>query len=1142
MTSERQTSVDELLDQLLARHRAGEALNVEAVCHDYPEYAEEIREALPAMLLMEDAHCAALHRVDAPAAAPAPHLGGYRILHELGRGGMGVVYEAVQESLGRRVALKILPPGWLGDERAARRFHREARAAAQMHHTNIVPVFEVAEDHGTHFYAMQLIHGQSLDHVIDDLARLRAESGVPGLPRPATGADQRDGLEDEQASGIAASLWGGHLEPQQLVGAASSSGEEPAVPAATTASETDRRALPRGSDVLSSSGSHHSQYWRSAAHIGRQVADALAYSHARGVIHRDIKPSNLILDECGVVWVTDFGLAMNEEDRLTRTGDVLGTLRYMPPEQLQGNCDERSDIYSLGLTLYELLVLRPAFPASDRLKLVELIRHKQPTAPRALDRRIPRDLETIVLKACEKDPGSRYRSARELAEDLRRFIDNEPIQARRASWPERLARWSVRNRALAASLAASFLLLSVIAVGSAWAAYYFRKQQRIQQTLAGERESESLRAQAAEQVAESTLYAAQMRLAGEALHGPGGIDRVLDLTDRWKPSAAERDRRGWEWYLLKSLCQRERLSLDADEGLAWSVDWHPDGNRFASSGSSGLIRVWDAETGRELKRFQAPGQAYSVRWSPDGTRLGVGHGHEVGVWDVEAASQLVRVRDAHAGVVRRVTWSPNGQRLASAAEDGTAKVWDARSGEQLVEYTGHPHMVFAVAWNPAGTLIASGGEDQDIHVWNAATGRLESRLVRHTSAVRSIRWSPDGKRLASANDDQSVKVWDLERHLHSFESPRPVLSVDWDPAGRRLATGHWDGTVRVIDLDALREVLQFAGHADRVWDVCWSPDGQEILSASIDGTVKVWNTSPADGSRAVAAGGRAFDKVAWSPDGSRLAVSSGPQILVWEAGEETPLMFKAHTEQLSNLCWSPDGSRLASATHHDPPKVWDAVTGAIRLKFDEEDADGFAVAWSPDGRQLATAHGDKIQLRHAETGKVHLSLRGHSGRIRTLDWRPDSKRLAAAGEDGPLWIWDVADGRCLGSLPGHVDGVSCVRWSPDGMSLASCSLDHTVRVWDAPSSTERFILRGHTRPVHSVRWNHDGTRLASGGVDAIVRVWNTVTGDETLALASHRAHVQGVDWSADGTRLASASWDGTVQIWDATHAYATSNE
>lgn len=465
--------VELLADDFMLRKRAGEKPTIDEYCTRHPELAEEIRDVFPALVVMEQV-APATGDLDAsdrlftsPDAKPIESIGDYRVLREIGRGGMGVVYEAEQESLGRRVALKLLPRHIAKDEKALLRFQREARAAARLHHTNIVPVFEVGHDNEYSFYAMQLIKGQGLDHVIDDLRDLRSQH-----VKPERKGDLASGkFERQTGHRIAHSLITGHFDAERLQEKNMSSKSEP-VPQVNNdpalietivqrTGSTVSASLP-GQGELSTAEDNRRAYFHSVAEIGLQSAQAIAYAHARGITHRDIKPSNLILDTAGVVWITDFGLASTGDSTMTQTGDILGTIRYMSPERFKGQCDTRADIYSLGLTLYELLVLQPAFESADRIKLIDIVTKAELTAPRSIDSRVPRDLETIVLKACDKDPKRRYQSADAMAADLQRFLSDEPILARRASPAERIARWSRRNPWLATAVSVSAAALIAI--------------------------------------------------------------------------------------------------------------------------------------------------------------------------------------------------------------------------------------------------------------------------------------------------------------------------------------------------------------------------------------------------------------------------------------------------------------------------------------------------------------------------------------------------------------------------------------------------------------------------------------------------------------------------------------------------------
>ena len=462
-----------LAEEFAGRHRRGERPSPAEYAARYPELASRIHDLFPALVLIEEfgsvgGGATGPHGEPGSAGGEAPRqLGDYRILRELGRGGMGVVYEAVQESLGRHVALKVLPSQVLASPTLLERFRQEARAAARLHHTNIVPVFGVGEQDGVHFYAMQYIRGQGLDLVVDQLRRLR-EGRPPGEEPPAS-ADRdvtltrtltrglltgqfddtgrgprgrRAGLDD----GRGCPGWGGRVA--RRCGAGRTNRPTRAGPAAPRLRRV-RAAMRTCPPPTSEAG-----YYRGVARVGLQAAEALAYAHSQGILHRDIKPSNLLLDASGTVWVADFGLAKAEgTDALTRSGDIVGTLRYMAPERFEGHSDPRGDVYGLGATLYELLTLRPAFEASNRAKLIERLLHDVPVAPRKLDTHIPRDLETVVLKAMAKEPGRRYATAEALAEDLRRFLEDRPIRARRVSSAERLLRWGRRNKLVAGLLA-----------------------------------------------------------------------------------------------------------------------------------------------------------------------------------------------------------------------------------------------------------------------------------------------------------------------------------------------------------------------------------------------------------------------------------------------------------------------------------------------------------------------------------------------------------------------------------------------------------------------------------------------------------------------------------------------------------------
>lgn len=415
--------LEELLEEVTNRLQTGEPIDVDSYAAAHSEYAEELRRVIPAMqVLAAFAHSqlgsdSLLTKNEAPSVR---ELGDFRILRELGRGGMGVVYEAEQLSLGRRVALKVLPFAAMLDKQLLERFKNEARAAATLEHPHILAIYSVGVDRGVHYYAMQLADGKNLAQSIEQMRN---------------------------------SAWG--MQPPQV--------KPPSQHEA--ASRPQQAAIDTVADISTVPECDTPAHFRSIAHLGIQAADALDHAHQNGIVHRDVKPGNLLVDEHGKLWVSDFGLARIETTAdLTMTGDFVGTLRYMSPEQALGNrsvIDPRSDVYSLGATLYELLTLRPVFVGNDRQQILQQIASDNPPKPRHLNGRIPADFETIVTKALEKDPADRYQSAADLADDLKAFVEDRAITARPPSLATRATQWAKRHSTAVAAALGVLLLASI---------------------------------------------------------------------------------------------------------------------------------------------------------------------------------------------------------------------------------------------------------------------------------------------------------------------------------------------------------------------------------------------------------------------------------------------------------------------------------------------------------------------------------------------------------------------------------------------------------------------------------------------------------------------------------------------------------
>jgi WD40 repeat protein len=1150
-----------LAEEFLERYRQGQRPSLKEYIDRRPELAAEIKEVFPAMALMENIALAEESLAGEPAAvqtSPLQQLGDFRILREVGHGGMGVVYEAEQVSLGRHVALKVLPQQALFDSAQKRRFQREAKAAAKLHHTNIVPVFGVGEHEGLPYYVMQFIPGRGLDEVIEELRRMRDGAPADGTATVLAEKELPVSHKDVSAVEVARSLLTGAFQP-----APDATTDEPLQRAdapPTPAVSPSAAGRPSGSFVLSSSAALSGSaaktltYWQSVARIGVQVANALEHAHRQGIHHRDIKPSNLLLDTHGTVWVTDFGLAKaDDQQNLTHTGDVLGTLRYMPPEAFEGRADARGDVYSLGLTLYELLSLRPAFDEKDRNRLMKQVTTEEPPRLDRLSRAVPRDLVTIVHKAIDRESGRRYQTAAALAADLQRFLDDEPIQARPMGRLERAWRWMRRRPATAALLAVS-AVATLALVGVVVGLLYNHRLEQANEETRNALEAESTERQKAEEAQRAEQEQRERAEMYQYFHHvgrahaewrDGSMGRVEQLLDDCPPGP-----RGWEWHYLKRLCHADSLTLRGVRGGALGAAFSPEGTRLASALDM-TVRLWDLTRGEPIRTFQGHnGVVRGVAFSPDGTRLASASADRtVKLWET-ATGQLLHTLQGHTDGVRGVAFSLDGKRLASAGADPVVRVWDVSTGRKLGSFQGEAGFFQGVAFSPDGTQLAAGGGDRSVTMWVTATGRISRLLRGHTSNVTAVTFSPDGSRLASGSWDNAVKVWDLASGKEVFTLKGHagyIRGVAFSPDGALLASAGVDQAVRVWDMRNGQEVFVLKGHASEVASVAFSPEGARLASSSADGTVRMWAATPQQEIRTFAGHADAVRGVVFSPDGKRLASASADSVRVWDVrtGQELHRLVRGPTIAFRDVAFSPDGKRLAVTGSEGTLLLWEPAARADPLVLRGHEGPVTAVAFSPDGAKLASAGGDStVRLWDAGTGRPGVVYKRHTALVRGLAFRPDGKRLASAGEDtaltpdGPravVRIWEAATGREVLSFPTHEVYVASVAFSPDGRQLATGGWDNQARLWDATTGEPLLNLPlFHNSDVWCVAFSPDGKRLASGSADQTVKVWDTATGQEALSLKGHAGHVWAVAFSPDGSQLASASEDQTVKVWDAT--------
>jgi eukaryotic-like serine/threonine-protein kinase len=1118
--------VEKLAEEFAERYRRGERPSLTEYVERCPEHADEIRELFPALVVMEQLKPAGdrTGAYDAPAGPGVPppkQLGDYRVVREVGRGGMGVVYEAVQVSLGRHVALKVLPAHGLLTATYLERFRREAKAAARLHHTNIVPVYGVGEADGVHYYAMQFIQGQGLDAVLHDLRRLRQQSG--GAPAPAT--------TGSTCGAVAHSLVTGEF-----------AGPAPPDAAAAPASAGE----PRPPSGLSG-GQSESTYYRGVARIGLQVAEALAYAHKQGVLHRDVKPSNLLLDVQGTVWVTDFGLAKAEDaDNLTHTGDIVGTVRYMAPERFEGRSLPQSDVYSLGLTLYELLALRPPFDHTIRARLIEQVLRQPPAPPSRFDRRIPRDLETVVLKCLTKDPRERYAGAEDLAEDLRRFLADRPIKARRSSLRERAWRWCRRNPAVAALGSAVALLLIVLGVGSVVAGLLRRERDRAvtERVRAEQAEAEARgllgRARAAERenkVRELLAQAQALRRSGQAGQRFRSLRALEQALALGPPPALRAEVRNEVIAALALPDVEVAREWDGWPAGSFSLDFDSRFRRYVRTDVRGGATVRRVADDVELYSLSGLGAGDSwPRLSPDGRSLAVLVNGRVKLW------RLAGPRPELLADVANAAWhdfSPDGRRFVVAQADGTLSVLDTPGGRRLRRLGGGAAVRGHVAFHPrGGPLALCSGES--VLLRDLDSGGVVAEL-KHRAVVGHLAWHPGGKTLATADEGGTIYLWDVparkvSRVLKGHLSGGVRLA--FSPAGDLLVSSAWDSVLRLWDVRTGRQLV----HTPALMvPPRFRADGR-LLGAEIKGT-KVRLLRLASGGEfrtpfpEPASGPESYRDLAVSPDGRFLAaVAETPprrvEVLDWSAGR---VVASQPLKEAMSVRFEPSGDLVSydrlTGLLRWPARADPAAPGAWRVgppRLVAQSHYGDIPGSSADGRTHALPWGGQYAVLVREDRPGRPTRLGPQRDVRFCAVSPDGRWAATGSHDSSsksVRVWDTGDGRLAAELP--VLGSSLVSFSPDGRWLATNG--GGCRLWAVGSWEEGPSVRG-AFPAFSP----DGRLLAVGDGYGVVRLLDPASGAEYARLeAPVRARLFPRGFTPDGAHLfVTGDESRAVHVWD----------
>jgi WD40 repeat protein len=594
---------------------------------------------------------------------------------------------------------------------------------------------------------------------------------------------------------------------------------------------------------------------------------------------------------------------------------------------------------------------------------------------------------------------------------------------------------------------------------------------------------------------------------------------------------------------------RGRLILSGHTGRVYSAAWSPDEKFIVSAGADGTARIWEVASGKEITALEHPDEVNDVAWSLDGSSILTACEDGIArVWDSESGELLLEL-SAHRSPVHSAAWSPDGSMIVTAsgqvcgngcAEDTLVRIWSARSGSLLGEFSGHSSTVNDAAWSPDGELIVSvSGDaytnDRSARIWRVSTMEELVVIKGYLGEVTSADWSPDGGVIVTGQFNGPVRVLDAQTggELFSLEGHTDIKwSADWSPDGNRIASTSRDRTIRIWDTFNGEEQLQLLGHSDGVNHVEWSPSGNRIVTTSDDGTVRIWDAAPWP--ELMRLPGMAV--ASWSPDGKQIAVREEQMwnAYVWEVGNgREQFSLSTRTNALDELDWSPDGSRLATLGW-DPGvpaadlSIWDAESGDKLMTMNGHTFFVSALDWSPDGKQIVTTSPDKTAIIwDVESGSQIMTIE-HPDEVLGVAWSPNGDRFATTGLDGIGRIWEATTGKELLTFNG---AIGQIVWSSDGRSILGAGENDTAIVWNADTGEQILRLEGHTGEINDVAWSPNGDRIVTASRDKTARIWDASTGDLLLILDGNYTIVSTIAWSPDGTRLITSSWDGAIKIW-----------
>jgi WD40 repeat protein len=1075
--AELRSNLEEVLLTYLKAVDAGQTPNPQDYLDRYPHLSDDLRVFFTDQQLFSPLHSPSCPLPEPSRPAPGQRFGDYEILHEVARGGMGVVYRARQVSLNRIVALKVLRGGSAADESEVRRFRIEAEHVANVDHPHIVPIYDVGEHEGQQYFSMKLMEG---GNVAQHAGRFRANH-------------------------------------------------------------------------------------REAARLVATVAHAVHHAHQRGILHRDLKPANVLLDEVGQPHVTDFGLARRTEGdlALTQTGVIVGTPSYMAPEQAaaEKGLTTAVDVYGVGAVLYELLTGQPPFQGDSVIDTLIQVRQVEPKAPRLLDPRLDRDLETICLKCLAKQPGQRYGSAQALADDLDRYLRDEPISARPVSRREHLWRWCRRNPVVATLVVAvtgSLLLGMVVSIVFALVAERNRQE------------------------AVTNLY-----------HSLVGQARALRL-------ARESGYRERAWELLKQARKLETPERNLDElrseataclgdfvGLepgVWEVSGigraggprlglHPDGRRVALGLGDGTVLVRNLATRKEATLHKHHADVSAVAFSPDGKKLVTGDVRgQIHVWQGSPSGGWTWVRSLRAdppldlpltGTELVLAISPDGRRVAACpARCSSIVVWDLE-GDTTVRMAGPRNKPMrGLTWHRDSRHLAvaynigdGGGQGRGVLIGDVVQRRWVHASPLNLGHLMAVRFSQDGRWLATGGN-QGFAVLDTSdphnaaRRLLVRGEQVTSLSFSRDAHWLFLATER-AGVVRMWDLASHRQVAALQ-HPIRPFAVALSEDGNTLFAVSRK-SVRFWQLGAPEEKRVLVGHTEAVPGLTFSRDGRFLASASKDRtVRVWDAGTgQLVKQLPVFRGEIQAIAFSPDSRILATADWTGDLRLWDVQTWKSQPIADHDLGKMiWAVDFSPDGTWFAaSSYGAGMtiwRVARGQAGQGSPDLRLQQRRklvsgelITSLCFSRDSKRLAwlrrgKGDASNRIFLCDLPafQVRSLSARPVGLLKES-LAFAPDDRHLTFVSDAQVMEVWDVERDRRVDSYGGEEllNGTGVIALRGDGAWLASSGNRGIT-IWDTESHKLLLALPEERSTVVALAWSPNRELLAVGSADGGPVIWN----------